>query len=117
METKVTTTEMLFEQVENYAKTSLEILELKLVAKSADALSIFTSGIVILVVVALFCFILSIGLSYYIGQFFIYDYYGFFIVASFYLLVLIIMYFNKFRLIRKPLKNLIIFFMLDQQKN
>ena len=108
MEPKVTATEKLFEQVEKYAKTSLEIFELKLVDKSADVFSTITSGIAFLLVVALFCFILSMGLSYYIGQFFIYEYYGFFIVALFYLLVLIIMYLNKFKWIKAPFKNLFV---------
>jgi len=115
METKVTKTEKLFEQIEKYAKTSLEILELKLVAKSADVFSLLTSGIVVIVVVTIFCFIVSIGLSYYIGQFFIYEYYGFFIVALFYLLVLILLYLNKFKWIKEHFKNLIISLLLEQK--
>jgi fatty acid desaturase len=115
MEPKVTTTEKLFEQATKYIKTSLEILELKLIAKSADVFSILTSIIALFVVVTLFCFILSIGLSFYIGDYLGKDYYGFFIVALFYLILLLIMYFNKSRL-KSPIKNMIISELLKKNR-
>lgn len=116
METKVTATEKIFEQVEKYSKTCLEILELKLVAKSADVFSTLSSGIIILVVVTLFSFVLSIGLSLFIGQFLVEEYYGFFVVALAYLIILLLMYYNKSKWVKEPIKNLLISTLLKQEK-
>ena len=54
MENKVTTAEKILEHVEQYAKTNLEILELKTVAKSADVFSSLTAVLALIVVVTIF---------------------------------------------------------------
>lgn len=117
MENIVATTEKLFKQAEQYTKTSLKIVELKLVANAADVFGILTSKIVMLVVVTLFCFILSIGLSYYIGQFLTQEYYGFFIMALLYLIILLLLYWNQSKWIKGLTKDLIISAFLKHQND
>lgn len=115
METKATGT--LLEDAERYARTSLEIFRLKLVAQSANVVSTLTSKLTIIVIVAFFSFFLSFGLSLYIGSFFVQTYYGFFIVAVFYLVISLILIANKGRIIKRPVQNQIISTLLKEINN
>lgn len=117
METKVTTAEKIFERVEQYAKTNIEILELKMVSKSADVFSTLTSVIALIVVVTIFFVVVSIGLSFYIGRYLPQDYYGFFIISGVYLLIFLLLYLNKNRWLKVPFKNLIISLLLSKDED
>ena len=116
MENKVTTAEKILEHVEQYAKTNLEILELKTVAKSADVFSSLTAVLALIVVVTIFFVVLSIGLSFYVGRFLPQDYYGFFIISFVYLMIILMLYFNKNRWLKIPFKNLIISLLLSKEE-
>ena len=117
METTAASAEKIFDKVEQYAKTNLKILELKTVAKSADVFSSLTSVLALIVVVTIFFVVLSIGLSFYIGRYLPEDYYGFFIISSAYLLIFLLLYFNKNRWLKLPFKNLIISLLLNNEED
>lgn len=117
MESKVTTAEKLFDHVEQYAKTNMKILELKTIAKSADVFSSLTAVLALIVVVTIFFVVLSIGLSFYIGRYLPQDYYGFFIISGAYLLIILLLYFNKNRWLKLPFKNLIISLLLNNEED
>lgn len=108
METNATTNENIFEKAENYTRTSLELVKLKTVSASADVLSTITSKIAVAVVVAFFTLFLNIGISLWIGKELGEYYYGFFILALFYLIVAIVMHTFQHSLIKIPVGNLII---------
>ena len=114
---RVTTTEKIFDQVEQYAKTNLKILELKTVAKSADVFSTLTSVIALIVVVTICFVVFSIGLSFYVGRFLPEEYHGFFVIFLLYLIIFLLLYFNKNRWLKTPFKNLIISLLLDNEDN
>ena len=95
MDNNATTIEMLFEKAENYTRTTAELIKFNAIDKSADVLSSLLSRLVIAIVVAMFVFLISIGLSIWIGELLGKSYYGFFIVASAYFLVSIILYIYK----------------------
>ena len=117
METNATTNENLnlYEKAEDYAKTSLELIKLKTISAAADALSTVTSRIAVGAVVAFFTLFLNIGLSLWIGKELGEYYYGFFIIALFYLIVAIIIHKAQYSLIKTPIGNMIISSILKEE--
>ena len=91
METPTNLIEPLMERVEAYGKTSLELLRLKALAKTADVSSSLLSRFLFILLVSLFLFTLNIAVALWIGDLLGKNYYGFFIVAGFYALVSVIL--------------------------
>lgn len=117
METNATTNENLnlYEKAEDYTKTSLELIKLKTISAAADALSTVTSRIAVGAVVAFFTLFLNIGLSLWIGKELGEYYYGFFIIALFYLIVAIVLHKAHHSLIKTPIGNMIISSILKEE--
>lgn len=88
----------LLEYVEDYSRTSLELLRLKAIDLTATIVSTLVSSLAITLTVALSLFILNIGIALWIGRVLGELYYGFLIVGGFYLLLALILY-----IFRKPL--------------
>jgi len=118
MESNATTNENLnlYEKAENYTKTSLELLKLKTVSSVADVVSTLTSRIAVGAVVAFFTLFLNIGISLWLGKVLGEYYYGFFIVALFYLIVAVIMHTMQHKIIKTPIGNMIISSILKETK-
>lgn len=118
MESNATTNENLnlYEKAENYTKTSLELIKLKTVSSVADVLSTLTSKIAVGAVVAFFTLFLNIGISLWVGKLLGEYYYGFFIIALFYLIVAIIMLKTQHKIIKTPIGNMIISSILKETK-
>lgn len=118
MESDATTNENLnlYEKAENYTKTSLELIKLKTVSAAADVLSTLTSRIAVGAVVAFFTLFLNIGISLWLGKVLGEYYYGFFIVALFYLIVAILMHTLQHKIIKTPIGNMIISSILKETK-
>ena len=116
METNATTNENIFEKAENYTRTSLELVKLRTVSASADVLSTITSKIVVGAVVAFFTLFLNIGISLWIGKELGEYYYGFFILAGFYLIVAIVLHTFQHSLIKTPIGNIVISSILKETK-
>jgi hypothetical protein len=89
MKNKVLLVEMLIEKVEELGKTNLELYKLQAIDKSTDVFASLTTRIVLLSSIALFLFLITIGLSLYIGDLLGKTYYGFFAMASFHVLIFI----------------------------
>lgn len=118
MESNATTNENLnlYEKAENYTKTSLELLKLKTVSAVADVVSTLTSRIAVGAVVAFFTLFLNIGISLWLGKVLGEYYYGFFIVALFYLIVAVVMHKTQHSIIKTPIGNMIISNILKETK-
>lgn len=119
MEPNATTNEdlNLYEKAENYAKTSLELLKLKTVCSVADGVGSLASKIAIGIVVAFFTLFLNIGISLWVGQELGEYYYGFFIMALFYLILAVIIVKSHHKIIKTPIGNTIISSILKETKN
>ena len=104
--------EMLFGKAEDYGKTTLELLKLNAVDKSSDVISSLTSGLVLTIVIVLFIITASIGGALWIGELLGKSYYGFFIIAGFYLLVALLIHSFRNQLIKLPVSNYLISKML-----
>jgi hypothetical protein len=116
MEPNATTNENLFEKAENYTRTSLELVKLRTVSASADVLSTITSKIAVGAVVAFFTLFLNIGISLWIGKELGEYYYGFFILALFYLIVAVVLHKFQHSLIKTPIGNMVISSILKETK-
>lgn len=108
MENSATTIEKLIEKAEVYSKTTLELCKYNAIYKAADVFSSLAIKIVIAIVVVLFSLMVNIGLALWIGEVLGYSYYGFFVVAAFYLLLALLIYWFRNQWIKNPVSNFII---------
>lgn len=92
METKVSLFEPLLEKAEQYSTDTFELLKLKSIDKAADLASSMASRLLLIIAISLFMLTLNIAVALWIGDSLGKNYYGFLIVAAFYLLIAIIIY-------------------------
>jgi hypothetical protein len=114
MENKATTIEMLFEKAEDYTRTTIDLVKLNAVDKTADVMSSLLSRLTVSIVFVMFAFLVNIGLSLWIGELLGKAYFGFFAVSSVYLLIAIVLYIYKDEWIKMPISNFIIVKMLKK---
>lgn len=100
--------ESLIEKGEQYGKTTLELLKLKTLDKSADVASNLVSWLIVIIFVVLFFLILNIGVALWLGELLGKSYYGFFVISGFYALLALIFGIFRKQLIKNPLNNSIV---------
>lgn len=114
MENKATTIEMLFEKAEDYTRTTVDLVKLTAVDKTADVMSSLLSRLAVSIVFVMFALLVNIGLSLWIGELLGKTYLGFFAVSIFYLLISIVLNIFKDEWIKMPVSNFIIVKMLKK---
>ena len=115
MEEKDSLIETLFEKLEAYAKINLDLFRLKAINISADMVSSIASKLVVFVVIILIVISLNTGLAFWIGDMLGKTYYGFFIVAAFYVLVALVLHFVP-GIVKSPVNDSIILKMLNKEE-
>jgi len=100
--------ESLIAKGEQYGKTTLELLKLKTLDKSADVVSNLVSWLIVVIFAVLFFLILNIGIALWIGELLGKSYYGFFVVSGFYALLAIVFAIFRKQLIKNPVNESII---------
>lgn len=108
METPSSSIESLFERVEAYGKTTIELTKLKALETTTVVATSLASRLIVFMMIAFFVLILSIGVALFLGDLLEKSYYGFFIVASFYLILGLILHYNLNKWINKPIGNFFI---------
>ena len=103
----------LFETASDYLETRVDLLKLKAVSKSSDMLSSIVSKLVILIIFIFGFFILNIGLSIWIGTAMGEVWYGFIIIAGFYILLGLLLIIFKSKWLKDPVNNIIVKKMLN----
>ncbi|MDP2338913.1 MAG: hypothetical protein Q8N05_21165 [Bacteroidota bacterium] len=106
--------ESLIEKGEQYGKTTLELLKLKTLDKSADVVSNLVSWLIVVIFAVLFFLILNIGVALWIGELLGKSYDGFFVVSGFYALLAIIFAIFRKQLIKRPVNNSIVTQVLEE---
>lgn len=91
-ETEKPFTERIYEKVEQYVKTTIELYRLKTVNTIADLVAALVTGFAIWVIVFLFLIFVSFGAAFYLGDLLGKWHYGFFIVAGIYIVLGILLY-------------------------
>jgi len=108
VETPATSIESLFERLQAYSKTTYELSKLKLLETTINVVNILIPRISVILMISLFALVLNIGIALFLGELLGKSYYGFFIVAGFYLVAAIVLHFFLNKWIKKPLSDLII---------
>jgi hypothetical protein len=108
METPASLIESLVERVEAYSKTTFELSKLKLLETTTIVVTALIPRLAAIIMFSLFALVLNIGIALLLGELLGKAYYGFFIVAAFYLLTGLIVHFFLHNWIRKPISDLII---------
>lgn len=81
----------LLAKAEAYGKTSLELMKLRAVDKTADLTSTLASRSLFTLVISFFAFTLNIAIALWLGDLLGKSYYGFLIVASCYALAAVVL--------------------------
>jgi hypothetical protein len=84
MEDNTKLIESLLERTAEYGKASFELVKLKALDKTSDAVSSLIPNTIVLVLIAVFMLFLNLGLVFWLGEVLGRIFYGFFVVAGFY---------------------------------
>jgi hypothetical protein len=108
MQTTAHSIESLYERAEAYGKTTYELSKLKLLETSNTVITSLVARLSVILMISMFTFVLSIAIALWLGDILGKAYYGFFIVAGFYLVVGIVLHFFLQKWVKKPISELII---------
>jgi fatty acid desaturase len=100
--------ESLLERITDYGTTTYELVKLKALDKTTDAVSSFIPHSFVFVLIAIFMLFANLGLALWLGEISGKIFYGFLIVAAFYGLIGLIIHFLMHKWIKKLVSNYII---------
>jgi hypothetical protein len=93
MEDNAKMIETLFEKATDYGKTSFELAKLKAIDKTSDIVSSVIPHSAVIVLITLFMLFLNLGIAFWLGEIIGQMFFGFFIVAGFYILAGLVLHF------------------------
>ncbi len=108
METTANSIESLYERAEAYGKTTYELSKLRLLETTNTVVTSLIAKLSTILMISMFSFVLSIGVALWLGDILGKAYYGFFIVAGFYLIAGIVLHYFLHSWVKKPISELII---------
>lgn len=108
MESSKNLIELLLSKIEEYGLTTYELTKLKLLKNTVVIVPSLLSRLIVVLVFFTFILILSIGIAFFLGDLLGKIYYGFFIIALFYLIAGFVFHFFLHKWIKKPVGNIII---------
>jgi len=98
----------LLESAGEYGKTSLELYKLKTIDKTTDVVSAIIPHSVVFVLIASFMLFLNLGLAFWLGEILGKIFYGFFVVAGFYIIAGIVIHFFMHNWLKRLIVNYLI---------
>ncbi|MGQ0826779.1 MAG: hypothetical protein ACT4ON_00135 [Bacteroidota bacterium] len=107
-ETKTSVIESLVERVEEYGRTSYELIRLKTIDKVSGTLSSVVSRLCAVIFLFIFIIIFHIALGLWLGELLGKGYYGFFCVAALDIIIWGILNFLMYNWVKKQISNSII---------
>jgi len=108
MDNNVSHIETLYGRAIDYSKTSYELAKLKILDKASDAVSSYMPHAFVFALIALFMLFFNLGLAFWLGKILGNIYYGFFVVAAFYLFVAGFVHFFLHKWLKKLIGNYIV---------
>lgn len=100
--------EQLTSDVKEYLMTNLEIVKLQATERTSVVGSGLLTAMIIGAVGFMFLLVLSLGAGYYLSDLFGNSYAGFAIIAGFYLMVGLVLYIGRKKMLEEPFRNQII---------
>jgi hypothetical protein len=113
MESNPTNVEELFQKVKDYADVRIDLFKLKTINKVSGSVSSFLTTIVITVIFCIVFLCITIGLALWIGDCIGKAYYGFFIVGGAYLIIGLVLYSLRGKLIKSYISQKLIKGLID----
>ena len=98
----------LLDSVEDYGKTSFELFKMKRLDKASDIAATVVSRILAIIAFMTFLSMASIGAAFWLGEVLGKIWYGFFVVAAFYGLLGLIVYFVMHKGLKRIFADMII---------
>jgi ABC-type multidrug transport system permease subunit len=117
MKLKLEKIEELIVSLKSYATTTIDIIKLEAAQHTSNLLANLISRLIVILVIILFAFFLSLGISVYLSELLDNSYLGFGIVAGVYLLLGIILIAGRKKLLIKPISDIIIHEIFQNQVN
>jgi len=108
MENTTNLIETLIVRVTDYGKTSLELAKLKAIDKTSDVISSIIPHSVVLLIIASFILFFNLGIAFWLGEILGKIYFGFFVVAAFYVVIGIFFRVFFYKWLKKIIGNYII---------
>ncbi len=105
MEDNTDLLETLLERASEYGKTSFELVRLKTLEKATDIVSSLVPQSVVIILIASFILFLNLGIALWLGDILGKLFWGFFVVAAFYILAGIVIHFFMHNWIKKLVGN------------
>lgn len=112
MEYNTNSLEALLERANEYSKVTIELIKLKALDKASDVVSSIVPNFVVLIFIASFILFLNLGIALWLGELLDKIYYGFFVVAAFYIITGIVVHFFMHKWFKRMVCNNIIKLML-----
>jgi hypothetical protein len=100
--------ESLLESAYNYGKSGYELVKLKTVDKISDVVSSLIPHSVLFVVIILFMVFFNLGLAFWFGELLGNTFYGFFIIAVFYAITGLVLYFFMHKWFKRKIYTFLI---------
>ena len=113
MEGKPTNVEELFQKIKEYADVRLNLFKLKSINKFAGFMSLSITLIILIVIFSTILLCITIGAALLIGEWVGKIYYGFFIVGGIYLIIGLVFYSMRGKLIKTKVSNKLIKELID----
>ncbi len=108
MEEKTNILEPLYEKVEEYSKTTFELIKLKAISKTAQVSANIISRTISILLFSMFFLLISFGISLWLGELLGKPYYGFLALGGFYALIGVVLYFFLHKTLKKSIANSIV---------
>jgi fatty acid desaturase len=100
--------ESLLERASEYGKASFELVKLKTLDKTTDVVSSLVPQSVVIALIASFMLFLNLGIALWLGDLLGKTFWGFFVVAAFYIFAAIVIHFFMHNWFKKLVGNYII---------
>ena len=108
MEEKAKLLGSLVDRATDFGKTTYELIKLKALNKTSEVVSSVIPHSVVLILFVSFMLFLNLGLAFWLGEILGKVYYGFFVVAAFYVLTGIIIHFFMHKWLKRIICNYVI---------
>jgi hypothetical protein len=113
MENNPTSVEELFSKLKDYVETTIDLFKLKAINKVSGLLSTIIVSVVLIMLLFLLVICLTIGFALLIGMWLGHAFWGFFIMGAVYVIIGLVMYKSKNKLLKEPISNTLIKELVD----
>ena len=98
----------LYDQIEDYARSSIELYKLRAVRSFATSFASVSTGVILGLIFSFVLVFASIGLALYLGKVLGEWHYGFFAVAGIYLLIAVVIYVYRVKCFKERITEYIV---------